>query len=291
MLDPRGSLPPGHVEDIVARSLAEDVGRGDLTTHLLVSRLAQGVGVIRARQPMVLAGGAVAATVFAQVDSDLRYTQKHADGSHLGAGDEIGRVVGRCASILTGERTALNFLQRLSGIATLAAAAVEKVARTGVVLMDTRKTTPGLRLLEKQAVRAGGVSNHRCGLDDGILIKENHIVCCASPAAAVRQAREGSPRHLRVEVEIDRLGDLEPVIAAGAELVLLDNFQPGDLREAVRRAGDRVLLEASGGIVLQNIADYAATGVHRLSLGFLTHSAPAADLSLELTAESRPNGH
>ena len=200
----------------------------------------------------------------------------------------VARIAGPAAALLAAERTALNFLQRLSGIATLTAQAVAAVAGTACRITDTRKTSPGLRLLEKRAVRAGGGLPHRLGLDDGILIKDNHLVLAGPPAAAVRRARAAAPGGMRIEVEIDRLDDLEAVIEAGAEIVLLDNMTVTEVGEAVRRAAGRVVLEASGGIDLEDLAAYAATGVDRIALGCLTHSAPALDLGFDLEPAGLP---
>jgi len=274
--------PSGVVSDLAARALAEDVGGGDATTAAVIPSDLMGRAVIRASEPLVVAGLAAAEAVFHCLDPELDFTPVVGDGSPVATGDEIATIKGSCAAILTAERTALNFLQRLSGIATGAARAVKEVAGLPVTLLDTRKTTPGLRLLEKAATRAGGVANHRNGLDDGILIKDNHVACAGTPAAAVRRARATAPTDLQVEVEIDRLDDLEGVVSAGADIVLLDNFSCEEVAEAVRRAGGRVLLEASGGINLDNLRSYAATGVQRISLGFLTHSAQAVDLTMEL---------
>ncbi len=279
-------LPP-HVRDTVRRALAEDLGRGDATTAAVLAPGQTGRARLVARGDLVLAGGPVLEEVFRQVDESLAVRLLHPDGARLEAGNTVAWIEGRCAAILQGERTALNFLQRLCGIATLPARAVAAAAGTRAQVMDTRKTTPGLRWLEKEAVRAGGGRSHRHGLDDGILIKDNHIACAGgSPAEAVRRARSAGPPLLRVEVEIERLADLEPVLAAGADVVLLDNLPPAQVSEAVGQAAGRAVLEASGGITLETIPAYAATGVDRISLGFLTHSAPAADLSLEMDLDS-----
>ena len=268
--------------ELAARALAEDVGRGDLTTQLVIDPSLRGRAEVHARQTLVVAGTAVAAAVFTAADPRLRVDVAAPDGSRVERGAPVLRVTGTCAPILTAERTALNFLQRLCGIASLAAEARARVEGTGVQLLDTRKTTPGLRRLEKEAVRAGGVSSYRMGLDDGILIKDNHVAGHGSPAEAVCRARAGSGGSRPVAVEIDHLDDLEEVIAAGASIVLLDNFSVKEVAEAVRCARGRVVLEASGGITLESLRGFAETGVDRISLGFLTHSAPAADLSLEL---------
>ncbi|MFQ5700456.1 MAG: carboxylating nicotinate-nucleotide diphosphorylase [Acidobacteriota bacterium] len=265
-------------------ALAEDVGAGDLTTAIVIEPDVLGRARVETRQDIVLAGTGVARATFQAVDPRVSCEILAADGAHLSSGSSILRVTGPCRAILTAERTALNFLQRLSGIATLASRAAACVAGTGVTLLDTRKTTPGLRRLEKAAVRAGGVCNHRNGLDDAVLIKDNHLACCESAASAVVKARMKAPGGIPIEVEIDSLDDLEAVIGAGADIVLLDNFTPAALRLAVQATRGRVLLEASGGITLERLAEYASTGVDRISLGFLTHSAPAVDLSLVLAA-------
>jgi nicotinate-nucleotide pyrophosphorylase (carboxylating) len=275
-------LPSGLVSELAARALAEDVGGGDATTAAVIPSGLTGRAVILAGEPLVVAGLAAAEAVFHCLDPELLVSPVVGDGSRVAAGDAIVTIRGNCAAILTAERTALNFLQRLSGIATRAARAAEVVADLPVTLLDTRKTTPGLRLLEKAAIRAGGVANHRNGLDDGILIKDNHVACAGTPVEACRRARAAARGGLQVEVEIDRIDDLEGVVEAGADIVLLDNFSCEEVAQAVRRAGSRVLLEASGGINLDNLRSYAATGVQRISLGFLTHSSPAVDLSMEL---------
>lgn len=270
------------LRDLAERCLSEDVGRGDVTTRLTIDPGRRGKGTIRAGQDLVVSGTRVAAAVFAAADPRMAVAILATAGSRLEKGRPLMRVSGSCASILTAERTALNFLQHLCGIATQAAAAQALVRGTGVRLLDTRKTTPGLRRLEKEAVRAGGVFNHRNGLDDGILIKDNHLACSGSPAEAIRRAREHRPALLQIEIEIDRLEDLEPVIEAQPDAVLLDNFSVAEVAEAVRLVRGRVFLETSGRITLDSIRAYAETGVDAISLGFLTHSASAADLSLDL---------
>jgi len=264
------------------RSLEEDEARADVTTQALVAPSCHGQGRVLARGPLVVSGTDMAAAVFRTLDPSLQVTEMAPEGRALAAGDTALAVSGSCASILSGERVALNFLQHLCGIATLARRATQLVHDSGVQLLATRKTLPGLRALERRAAEAGGFSPHRTSLGDGILIKDNHIACAGSPAAAVATVRRQAESRFPVQVEVDRLEDLEGVIAAGAEMVLLDNFSPSQVATAVAAADSRVLLEASGGITLENLQAYAATGVHRISVGFITHSAPAADLSLDL---------
>jgi nicotinate-nucleotide pyrophosphorylase (carboxylating) len=284
-------FPSGHLEDLAARALAEDLGGGDVTSRAVIPTGLAGRGIIRAGEPLVLAGTAIAAAVLERADPALRVTFAHADGARLPGGEIVAEIEGNCRSILAAERTALNFLQHLSGIATLAARAVAAIRGSGATLLDTRKTTPGLRLLEKAAARAGGMQSHRSGLDDGVLIKDNHVALCGSAAEAVSRARAAWPRPRTVEVELDTLDELDAVIEAGADIVLLDNLPPEQLSRAVRLADDRVVLEASGGITLDSLPAYAASGVHRISVGFVTHSAPAVGLSLELGPGDADRAH
>jgi nicotinate-nucleotide pyrophosphorylase (carboxylating) len=272
------------VVELIDRALAEDLGAtGDLTCACLVPDDARLRGTITAKGAGVVCGLPLFARVFARAGGGVEVTQAAADGTPVAPGDAVLRCRGRAATILQGERTALNLVQRLSGTATLARHCAGLVVGTGATVYDTRKTTPGLRRLQKHAVVAGGARNHRQGLHDQVLIKENHIALMGpgGPAAAVRRCRERLGPAAVIEVEIERLADLEPVIAAGADIVLLDNLGPGDLREAVRlRAGRPVALEASGGITADNLRAVAETGVDRISLGALTHSALPLDLSL-----------
>ncbi|AEB12815.1 carboxylating nicotinate-nucleotide diphosphorylase [Marinithermus hydrothermalis] len=264
--------------------LLEDVGHGDLTTQLTVPQDAQGQGVILAKEAGVLAGIEAARLVFHEVDPTLRFTALKADGDRLEPVQAVARIEGRLASILTAERLALNLLQRLSGIATLTRKYVEAVAGTQARILDTRKTTPGLRALEKYAVRVGGGHNHRFGLFDGILIKDNHIAAAGGVRAAVTRARARAPHGLRVEVEVTTLAELEEALEAGADVILLDNMDLPTLRQAVARTAGRARLEASGGMTLERVRAVAETGVDFISVGALTHSAKALDLSLEIEA-------
>lgn len=278
----RTEAPPrSAVEPIVRLALAEDIGRGDLTTAATVPPGATARAEIVQKAPGVLCGLPVVETVFALLDPRVRLTPLAEEGS-WGERRVVATLEGPAAAILTGERTALNFLQRLSAVATMARRAAEIVAGTGAVVLDTRKTTPGMRVLEKYAVRVGGCHNHRAGLDDGILIKDNHIRAAGGITAAVTAARRRAAPGMRVEVEVTTLAELDEALAAGADLILLDNFDVDGLRAAVARAAGRARLEASGGITLANLAAVAATGVDYISLGALTHSAGALDFSLEV---------
>jgi nicotinate-nucleotide pyrophosphorylase (carboxylating) len=271
--------------DQVRAWLAEDIGRGDRTTQLVVPPGHQGRARIEARSEGVIAGTAVTALCFSEVGGDqVKWVPEAADGDKVGPGDVVARVDGSLAAILTAERTALNLLARLSGVATLTERFVTAIHGTDATIVDTRKTTPGLRMLEKHAVTAGGGTNHRFGLDDGILIKDNHIAAAGGVGVAVQRARAGAPHGLRIEVEVQSLDELIAAMDAGADSVLLDNMPPEQVRRAVEQAGGRVVLEASGGITLANVRDYAATGVDLISVGALTHSAPIIDLSLEVEA-------
>jgi nicotinate-nucleotide pyrophosphorylase (carboxylating) len=271
---------PRVVRDVVARALAEDVGPGDLTTSASVDGTTNALGVLLAKAPAVVAGLDVAAEVFRQVDARVRIEVLHPDGSPVVPGDGIARVRGAAASLLTAERTALNFLQRLSGIATLTRRFVD-AAGGRIVILDTRKTTPGLRHLEKYAVRAGGGTNHRVGLYDGILIKDNHVRLAGGIAAAFTRARAAGTG-LPIEIEVESLAEVDEALEAGAERLLLDNMTTRDIREAVRRTRGRATVEISGGVTLARLPELASTGADSVSVGALTHSAPAVDISLEL---------
>ena len=270
------------VETLISRALAEDIGSGDITTSCTVSPNAEGRGRIVASEPLVLAGIDIARQVFLKVDSGLAITLAQSDGSRAMEGDKLLEIIGDLAAMLMAERTALNFLQRLSGIATLTRAFVDKVVGTSARILDTRKTTPGYRLFEKAAVRAGGGYNQRFGLYDGIIITDNHIAAAGSIQQAVGAARASNRHSLRVEVEVETLDQLAEAIAAGADAIMLDNMDLKTMAEAVRRTGGKVPLEASGGITLDNVREVAATGVDLISVGALTHSARAVDMSMEI---------
>lgn len=280
--------PPVHaLREMVRRWLDEDVGEGDLTSRLVVPPHREGTGEFVARESGVLCGLPLAELVFSELDANCTFVPLVPEGACIAAGQAVARVAGPLRSILSGERLALNLLQRLSGIATLTRAFVEAVAGTHAVILDTRKTTPGLRALEKYAVRVGGGRNHRFGLFDGILIKDNHIRAAGGIAEAVRRARAGAPHTVVIEVEVTTLAELEEALAAGADWILLDNMDSATMREAVRRVAGRARLEASGGVTLERVREIAETGVDALSVGALTHSARALNLSLELVAIER----
>ena len=269
---------------IVELALAEDLGTGDVTTRATIAPDVPATGTIVAKAPGVVSGLPVATAVFARVDPAIEVRPLTADGERIEAGDVLADVAGPAAGLLAAERVALNFLQRLSGVATATARYVEAVAGTGARIVDTRKTTPGMRALEKAAVRHGGGHNHRVGLADGVLIKDNHLAALPGPdavARAVRLARAHGPHTLRIEVEVTTLGELDQALAAGADVVLLDNMEPTLLREAVAVTAGRALLEASGGVTLATVRAVAETGVDLVSVGALTHSAPALDISLD----------
>lgn len=272
----------GGLADIVARALAEDLGGGDLTTAAVVPAGAHARGLIEQRAVGVLSGLDIVAETFAQAGSDLQLETQAEEGVWREPG-AVAAVEGDAAAILAGERVALNLLGRLSGVATLAAAYVRAVEGTGAQILDTRKTTPGLRALERRAVVHGGGVSHREGLYDAILVKENHVRLAGGVAEAAQLAVAGRGHAAFVEVEVETLAELDAVLGTGIDRVLLDNMGPDELREAVRRAsGSGVAMEASGGITLANVEAVARTGVDFISVGALTHSAPALDVSLLL---------
>ncbi len=283
---PRPLPPTPDCRALVRQALREDLGTGDRTSRALVPPGLRARAAILARGSYVVAGVEVARAVFTQLDPGLRFTAIVADGRRVEPDQPLARLEGRARSILAAERTALNFLQRLTGIATLTARFVERVKPHPVAILDTRKTTPLLRRLEKYAVLCGGGANHRRGLDDRALIKDNHRRLWAAEhggnlAAAVAAVRRKYPG-LMIEVEVETEAELASALSAAPEWILLDNMTPGRLRRCVALAAGRCRLEASGGITLENAAAVAAAGVQAISLGCLTHSAPAADLSLEL---------
>jgi len=277
------SLPAVMYEEVVRGALAEDLGRGgDLTTDAVVPAASLSRGRVISRAAGVVAGLAPGASVFRLLDPDLEVTFEVSDGDHVVAGSVLMTVSGRTRPILTGERTALNLVGRLSGVATLTRAFVDAIAGSGARVSCTRKTTPGLRTLEKYAVRCGGGTNHRFGLDDAVLVKDNHVAVAGNVRAAVERARAAVGHTVMVEVEVDTLEQLGEALEVGADAVLLDNMNVDELRRAVEMVGGRLVTEASGGITLDTAAAAAATGVDLLSIGALTHSAPSLDLTLEL---------
>ncbi|UGS35096.1 carboxylating nicotinate-nucleotide diphosphorylase [Capillimicrobium parvum] len=264
----------------VAQALAEDVGSGDVTTQATVPEGARARATITQKQPGVIFGLDAAEEAFRQLDPGVIFERLVAEGQWRDGGP-VARIEGSARALLTGERTALNFLGRLSGVATAAAGAVRAVQGTGATVLDTRKTTPGLRALEKQAVKAGGAANHRFGLHDAILVKENHIAAAGGIAAAVDAARKAAPG-LLLEVEVRDPQEIDEALAAGAPRLLLDNMTPAELRAAVAQVAGRAELEASGGVTQETLRDVAASGVDFVSLGALTHSAPTLDVSMLL---------
>lgn len=269
-------------EEIVRRALEEDIGPGDVTTLCVVSPQTRLRGRFLVKEAGVIAGLPVAGLVFQLLDPKVRFHPLVGDGTAVFPGEVVAEVEGPGRAILSGERTALNFLQRMSGIATLTRRYVEAVAGTRAVIMDTRKTAPGLRLLDKWAVRLGGGQNHRLGLYDMVLIKDNHIVAAGGITKAVEQVRRGRGTGIMIEVEVKNLDELEEALALGVDRIMLDNMDLATMRQAVEITAGRAKLEASGGVTLENVAAIAATGVDYISVGALTHSVKALDISLEI---------
>jgi nicotinate-nucleotide pyrophosphorylase (carboxylating) len=269
------------VDQFVQRILAEDFGAGgDVTSNATIDAKARFTAVMNCRQSIVAAGLELAAAFFRALDPKVEVEQLVNDGDRAEHGATLMRLAGNARAMLAGERSALNTLQHLSGIATLTRRYVDSISGTGAVLLDTRKTIPGLRVLEKYAARMGGAENHRMRLDDGVLIKDNHVAACGGVSEAVRRAKAANTG-LQVQVEVDRIDQIEPALAAGADRLLLDNMDPAKLREAVSLVGGRVPLEASGGVTLETIRFLAETGVDYISVGRITQSAPAADIGLD----------
>jgi nicotinate-nucleotide pyrophosphorylase (carboxylating) len=276
-------LPQVIIDDIVGRALAEDVGLGDVTTQATVDPGTPCRAEIIVRAPGIVAGTRVADAVFRRLDPATVVAYALHDGAAVGPGTVLLRLDGDAHAILTGERTALNFLQRMSGIATLTARFVEAVKGTGARICDTRKTAPGLRALDKYAVRVGGGHNHRIGLFDGVLIKDNHIRAAGGIGGAVERARESAHHLLAVEVETQSIAQVEEAVLAGADVIMLDNMDVNEATQAIARIGGRCRTEISGGVNLETVRAYAQCGVDYISVGALTHSAPALDISLEIT--------
>jgi nicotinate-nucleotide pyrophosphorylase (carboxylating) len=278
-------LPPPHTwRPLLDWALAEDLGPGDATTPLVVPAAREGEAVIEARQPLVVCGLPLAALVFEAVDAGITFAAETRDGERLSPGEPLARVYGSLRSLLAAERTALNFLGRMCGVATFTRRFVDAIAGTGCTLVDTRKTLPGWRSLDKYATAVGGAQNHRMGLYDGILLKDNHVAAAGGTALAVKAALAGAPASLRVQVEVESEAEAVAAIEAGADSLLLDNRSLPELRRIVARVGGRALLEASGGVSLDTVRAIAEAGVHRISVGALTHSAPVADIALELSS-------
>jgi nicotinate-nucleotide pyrophosphorylase (carboxylating) len=277
------------IEEIIDSALAEDLGMGDVTTEALLTGDQKGVGFIMAKEGGILAGIGVAEQVFHRVDPELKLEVFLEDGAGVKPGTEVAKVSGSITSILKAERVALNFLQRLSGIASDTNRYVERVEGLPVRIMDTRKTTPGLRSLEKYAVMVGGGKNHRMNLGDGILIKDNHLEALRSQGLNIKEivvkARQNAPHHLPVELEVRTVAEALEAVEAGADIIMLDNMNLEDMRKAVESIHGRALIEASGGITLDNVRAVAETGVNYISIGALTHSARALDINLEFKAQ------
>lgn len=270
------------IEPVVRATLAEDLGRaGDITSDTIIPATTQSELYLVARQAGVLAGLDLARLAFTLVDPNIDFESLLQDGARLEPGSRIARIAGPARALLTAERTALNFLCHLSGIASITATIAERIAPFGCKVTCTRKTTPMLRHLEKYAVRVGGGSNHRFGLDDAILIKDNHIAIAGSIQTAVERARAAIGHLVKIEVEVDTLEQLDQALALGVDVILLDNMDIPTLKEAVRRINGRAISEASGGITPDTAAAIAATGVNRLAIGWITHSAPILDIGLD----------
>ena len=271
-----------NIKTFISNALREDIGPGDLTTEALIQPDIEGKAELIAKEPLILAGIEVAREVFHQVNQDINFLGRHPDGEDLSSSTVIATISGPLRSLLTAERVALNLLQRLSGIATLTRQYVNGIEGTKAKIVDTRKTTPGLRALEKYAVRIGGGKNHRFGLFDGILIKDNHIAAVGSLTEAVKKAREKAPHTLKIEVETENLDQVREAISAGAEIIMLDNMDIETMKEAVKLINGKALIEASGGINLNNVRQVAETGVDLISVGAITHSARSMDISMEI---------
>jgi nicotinate-nucleotide pyrophosphorylase (carboxylating) len=279
------------IEEIIDLALAEDLGKGDITTEALIPSNQQGAGIIVAKEAGILAGIGAANQVFYRVDPELKGESLRIDGVKVKPGTKVAKISGSIASILKAERVALNFLQHLSGIASETNRYVEKVEGLPVRIMDTRKTTPSLRSLEKYAVRVGGGTSHRMNLGDGVLIKDNHLITLRSLGLNIKEiiakAKQSAPQLLPVEVEVRTVPEALEVVEAGADIVMLDNMSLEDMRKAVKSIHGRALIEASGGITLDNVRAVAETGVNFISIGALTHSARALDISLELEGSDK----
>jgi nicotinate-nucleotide pyrophosphorylase (carboxylating) len=276
------TLPGGFdLKQFVQSVLAEDLGAGgDVTSKATIAETSRFAATMNARQAIVVAGIEIASAFFCELDPDVKIEQLAEDGDCVGHGTTLMRLSGRARAMLAAERSALNTFQHLCGIATLTRQYVDAIAGSGAVLLDTRKTVPGLRVLEKFAARIGGAQNHRMRLDDGVLIKDNHVAACGGVAEAVRRAKEASTG-LQVQVEVDRIDQIEPALLAGADRLLLDNMDPSMLRAAVALVAGRVPLEASGGVTLETIGFIAEAGVNFISVGRITQSAPAVDIGLD----------
>jgi nicotinate-nucleotide pyrophosphorylase (carboxylating) len=267
---------------LIDMAFAEDIGTGDITTDYLVSSYSRGSGIIIAKEDLILAGLDIAKTVFQRLDPEVQLQSDCEDGAEVACGETVLHLEGNMRALLTGERPALNFLQHLSGIATHVRAYVKALNNSRVRLVDTRKTTPGWRSLEKYAVRMGGAYNHRMGLYDGVLIKDNHIAACGGIQQAVAAARKQISHLLKIEVEVTDLAGVVQALESGADVIMLDNMDIAHIREAVSVIQNRAIVEVSGGITLKNLTELSETGVDLISVGALTHSARAVDLSMRI---------
>jgi nicotinate-nucleotide pyrophosphorylase (carboxylating) len=284
---PLQPLPPGIIDEAVLAALDEDGAYNDITTASLVGPAEWGSGVFVAKQTGVVAGLAVAAAAMTALDDSVSFDTTVEEGAWVEPGTELAEIEGRLSAILSAERVALNFLQRMSGIATLTREFCDAVKGTKAVILDTRKTTPGLRAFERYAVRAGGAQNHRFNLADAILIKDNHIAAARHRGApdlahVIAEARAGAPHTARIEIEVTTLDEVKEALEGGADIVLLDNMSVDDIRRAVEIVGGQAIVEASGGVTVENVSAIAETGVDYISVGALTHSAPALDISLDV---------
>lgn len=279
------TLQRSQIERVVIMALDEDAPYGDVTSQTFVPASTVATAELVAREPGVFAGADVFAVAMTTLDDTVKVTLLAADGDHFGTGQVLARVEGPARAVLQAERVALNLVQRMCGIATLTATYVDAVAGTKARVVDTRKTTPGLRALERHAVRCGGGHNHRYSLSDAVMAKDNHLAVVDDIGDAIRRARAELPHTMHLEVEIDRLDQLDEVLTAGPDTIMLDNFSTDDLVEGVRRIGGRAIVEASGGITLDTIRAVAGTGVDVISVGALTHSVRALDLGLDMVVD------
>ena len=269
------------IDDIIANALKEDIGSGDVTTNTTVSEDAMAHGRFVAKEDGIICGLAVCERVFKILDGEIEFTANKKDGEAIHVGEVLAEISGKARALLTGERTAVNLLQRMSGIATKTAAAVAEVAGTMAKIADTRKTAPGLRLLDKYAVLIGGGTNHRFNLADGILIKDNHIAAAGGITRAVERARANAPHTLKIEVECETIDDVRAALTAGADIIMLDNMSNAEMKEAVGIIGGRAITEASGNMGDKELSEVAKTGVDIISVGALTHSVGSLDISLK----------
>ncbi|MFT4298527.1 MAG: carboxylating nicotinate-nucleotide diphosphorylase [Aeromicrobium sp.] len=275
-------LERDQIRPVVRLALVEDAPAGDVTSQVFIPAEARAAADFVARGPGVMAGVDVVEVVFEEVDPEVTVAWRVADGDSFGPGDVLGTLSGPARSILRGERIALNLIQRMCGIAAMTAQFVRAVAHTPARVVDTRKTTPGLRALERHAVRCGGGHNHRYSLSEAVMAKDNHLALTGDITAAIRAAREQIPHTMHLEVEVDRIEQIEPVLAGGVDTIMLDNFSVEELREGVALVGDRAIVEASGGVTLDTVAAIAETGVDVISVGALTHSVRALDIGLDV---------